>query len=126
MRPSIEPLFQGSSSLQAGGGLSVESFPQSRILAWGVVFCLALSVIVVWLHGVAVDQDLVPAQILAGAVHYPAGHPHDVAYRKTFNLFNYLLAGLWAVLPNSVLLSALRNLLFVFLRPPFPSTAHIR
>ena len=89
MRPSVGPLFQVGSGSQAGGGLCVDSVPQGRILAYGAVLWLAFSLIAIWFHGVAVDQDLVPAQILAGAVHYPAGHPHDIAYRKTFNLFNW-------------------------------------
>jgi hypothetical protein len=37
-----------------------------------------------------------------------------------FHLENYLLAGLWKVLPNALLLSALRNLEFVFLSAFLP------
>jgi hypothetical protein len=108
------PLSQPPSSFQRIA-VRVRSLSEGAVLAYGALFWLAFSVVIVWVRGPAVDQDLVPAQILAGAVHYPPGHPHDLAYRQSFNLFNYLLAGLWTLLPNPVLLSVLRNCVFAFL-----------
>jgi hypothetical protein len=96
-------------------------------LVTGAIVWFVYSVLVVLIHGVTLDQDLVPAQVIAGAVHYPVGHPHGIFYPRVFNLPTYFLAWLWTLLPNAVLLSALRNCVFVFLSTfvPFAMTVVI-
>ncbi|MBV8843531.1 MAG: hypothetical protein JO307_12040 [Bryobacterales bacterium] len=96
--------------LWSGNGFSTGWALCAGALAW-----LTFSAIVVLAHGVVLDQDLVPAQIIAGAVHYPPGHPHDVFYHRVFNLPSYLLAALWTVWPNPEALSGVRNWLHIFL-----------
>lgn len=66
-------------------------------------------------HGVVLDEVVVASQIIAGAVHYPVGHPHLLFYPQVFSLPNYLWAGMWKLVPNALLLSATRDVLFVFL-----------
>lgn len=66
-------------------------------------------------RGVVLDEVVVAAQIIAGAVHYPVGHPHLLFYPQVFSLPNYLWAGMWKLVPNAVILSATRDVLFVFL-----------
>ncbi len=98
------------SALWTGEGLTF-----GRMLLYGAMVCFVYSVLAVLIHGVTLDQDLVPAQVIAGAVHYPPGHPHGIFYPRVFNLPTYFLAGLWKLIPSAVFLSALRNCVFVFL-----------
>ncbi len=102
-----------------------EGVPMGRILAWGALLWSVYAVLIVLKSGVVLDQDLVPAQVIAGSVHYPPGHPHQIFYPRVFNLPTYLLAGLWALRPDPIFLSAIRNWLFMFLSAfvPFALTA---
>lgn len=106
---------------------SGEGVTMGRILAWGALLWSIYAVLIVMKSGVILDQDLVPAQVIAGSVHYPPGHPHLIFYPRVFNLPTYLLAGLWAWRPDPILLSALRNWVFMFLSAfvPFALTAAI-
>src|SRR5215472_6862846 len=79
-----------------------------RILASGAAVWFAYAILTVLVHGVVMDQDLVPAQVIAGAVRYPPGHPHEIFYSQVFNLPSYVLAGLWRAIPDVIVLSALR------------------
>jgi len=88
-------------------------------LVWGVY-----SVIQILINGIVLDESLAPAQIIAGAVQYPAGHPHQIYYLRAYNLFHYLAAGVWAIEPAPLAISAARNFLFLFssLFAPFAIT----
>ena len=79
-------------------------------LVWGLYSALSIAV-----NGVVVDETVYPAQIIANAVQYPAGHPHDVFYRSAFSLPNYFSAGMWVALSDTLVISAFRNWLFLFL-----------
>jgi hypothetical protein len=110
------------SALWTGEGLTF-----GRMLRTGALVCFVYSVLFVLIQGVTLDQDLVPAQVIAGAVHYPAGHPHGIFYPRVFNLPTYFLAWLWRLMPNALLLSALRNCVFLFVSAfvPFAMTVAI-
>lgn len=86
-----------------------------RVLGLAALIWLAYAILIVCVGGVILDQDLVPAQVISGYVHYPPGHPHEVYYSRVFNLPSFILAGLWNLIPSPLLLSALRNIGFVFL-----------
>ena len=94
----------------SGDGLGL-----GAILAYGALVWSLYAALVVLRNGVVLDQDIVPAQVIAGSVHYPPGHPHLIFYTRVFNLPTYLLAGLWALRPDPIVLSALRNWIFAFL-----------
>jgi hypothetical protein len=85
-----------------------------RALAIGALVCALYSVLQVVVNGVVLDEVVVPAQIIAGAVHYPAGHPHQVYYPQFFNLANSLSAAVWSWAPDALIHSGVRNVLFLF------------
>jgi hypothetical protein len=86
-----------------------------RVLALGALVWGLFSGLSILLNGIVVDETVYPAQIIANAVQYPAGHPHDIFYRTAFSLPNYFSAGMWAALPDTLAISAFRNWLFLFL-----------
>jgi len=86
-----------------------------KMLLGGAIICTIYSVLNVWVGGTYQDEVIVPAQIITGAVHYPSGHPHAIFYIQAYSLQNYLAAGFWTLVPNAFALSALRNILFLFL-----------
>ncbi|MGE0126697.1 MAG: hypothetical protein AB7U82_01235 [Blastocatellales bacterium] len=96
--------------LWAGG----EDVTIGRLLAYGSIVWGIYSVVQILINGVVMDEVLAPAQIIAGAVRYPAGHPHQIYYLKAYNLFHYLAAGVWAIEPAPLAISAARNFLFLF------------
>src|SRR5262249_3264261 len=96
--------------LQAGG----EDVTDGRMFMGGALVWGVYSVIQILINGIVLDESLAPAQIIAGAVQYPAGHPHQIYYWKAYNLFHYLAAGVWAVEPAPLTISAARNFLFLF------------
>src|SRR5262249_24857850 len=65
------------------------------------------------INGIVLDEALAPAQIIAGAVRYPAGHPHHIYYLKAYSLFYYLAGAVWAITPAPLAISAARNFLFL-------------
>lgn len=85
-----------------------------RMLSAGALVWAVYSAVAVLAHGVVLDEVIMPAQIIAGAVHYPPGHPHLVFYPQAYSLPNYLWALLWKLLPNTLILSATRDFLFIF------------
>lgn len=92
-----------------------EDISLGRMLLGGAIVCGIYSVLNLWVAGIYQDEVVVPAQIITGAVAYPAGHPHALYYTQAFSLQNYLAAAIWTVTPNPFILSALRNILFLFL-----------
>ncbi len=101
---ALELLWSGGDAVAIG-----------KMLLGGAIICVMYSVLNVWVGGTYQDEVIVPAQIITGAVHYPAGHPHAIFYIQAYSLQNYLAAGFWAWVPNAFALSALRNILFLFL-----------
>ena len=117
LKPSV--LQRAYRLLWTGEGVSM-----GRILAWGALVWLVYSALQVAVSGIIPDQDLVPAQVIAGAVHYAPGHPHQIFYARVFNLPSFLAGALWALAPGAWI-SALRNCLFLFLSAfvPFGAAA---
>jgi hypothetical protein len=102
------------------GGAQLTGAPRERSLrrsmAIGALVCVTYSALNLAINGVALDEIVMPAQIIAGAVPYPPGHPHEVYYPRAFSLPSYLTAALWPLTPQPVLFfSAVRNFLFLFL-----------
>jgi hypothetical protein len=91
-----------------------EGAPLSRPLIAGAVLWAGYTLLYSLLNPVVLDEVVVPAQIIAGAVHYPAGHPHDVFYREAFSLTNYLAAGGWRLGLDAIAISRIRNTWFLF------------
>ncbi len=103
-RIAVRLLWTGGEDVTIGRMLFVGA------LVWG-----AYSVVPLLVTGVVLDESLMPAEIITGAVQYPSGHPHQTFYAHAYNLFYYLLAGLWSIKPDPLLISAIRNFSFLFL-----------
>ncbi len=88
--------------------------PVSRALFWaGIVTCTLFAVLAVIARGVQWDESYEHAQILAGQVTYPAGHPLAVYVHNAFSLQTWL-AGLAVKLGmGPALFCGLRNVLFL-------------
>lgn len=95
--------------------LGGEGITLSKMFAFGALVWGLYGVAYLLLKGIVLDEVIQPAQIIAGTVPYPPGHPHQVYYLQAYSLFNYLAGGLWVVIPNPTLMSALRNFLFLSL-----------
>ena len=61
---------------------------RARWLAGGALIWLLYSLLSLALNGVALDELVTPAQIIAGAVQYPPGHPHEIAYLRFYSLLD--------------------------------------
>jgi hypothetical protein len=96
-----------------------------RTLALGALVWAAYSTAQVCINGLVVDEIVEPAQIIAGLVHYPAGHPHQIFYPKIYCLPQYLGAAVLAAIPNPLPLSAIRNFLFLLLSTFVPFAAAV-
>jgi hypothetical protein len=83
------------------------------MLAAGAATWLLYAIVQVLVNGIVFDEIVVPAQIITGAVHYPAGHPHGLYFPRLLNLQNYVAALAWLVLPSAAVMSAIGNVLFV-------------
>jgi hypothetical protein len=109
MRSGTDTTLQTTPGLSTAGDGNLGS-----VIAVGAAAAAAYALLYVLVNGVVLDETVVPAQIITGTVSYPPGHPHDVYYRHTYSLFNYLGAAVWSVAPNALALSAIRNWLYVF------------
>lgn len=94
------------------------------MLAVGALVWLTYAVAWVVMRGPVLDEAVVAAPIITGALAYPAGHPNAVVYRHAPALSYQLAALQWAIVPNPWLLAATRNVLFLFLSTfvPFAAT----
>jgi hypothetical protein len=94
------------------------------MLGAGLLVWLAYSIAQVLVNGVVFDIVVVPAQIIAGAVRYPEGHPHGLYYPRLFSLQNYVAALQWMLVPSATLISAIGNVFFVLAATfvPFAAT----
>ena len=91
-------------------------------LAIGAVVCATYSVLQLLVNGVVLDESVIAAQIITGAVEYPPWHPHNLFYTGAFSLPNYLAAVFYAVWDSVLVLSGIRNALYLFLTAFLPFT----
>ena len=75
---------------------------------WGIFGVLALAI-----RGVRWDENYEFAQVIAGQIPYPAGHPLHRYVFSAYNLQLYASAALLKILPSAVVLCSVRNLLFI-------------
>jgi hypothetical protein len=87
----------------------------ARTLGWGAAVWGGYTVLYLCIRGIHLDQDVIPAQFIAGAIRNPPGHPHQIFYPTVFNLPNYSGALLWKLVSGPWLLSLVRNFVFLFL-----------
>jgi hypothetical protein len=72
---------------------------------------MAYSLVQLGVNGVILDETVIPAQVIAGTVQYPPGHPHRVYHPAMFSLSNYLGAAQIKLFPDPLALSAVRNVI---------------
>lgn len=94
---------------------------QGGPLVCSLVCVVFYCVLAVWVRGVRWDESFEFAQVIAGWVHYPDGHP---MHRHAHNLFTaqtYGLAALMQFVRSEAVLNGLRNTLFLLsvVLPPF-------
>ncbi len=92
-----------------------EELSSGQMLAAGAVVWALYSAIQWLVNGAVLDEAVVPAQIIAGAVKYPAGHPHEIFYSQAYSLPQFISGWLWGLAPSPLLHSGIRNFLFLFL-----------
>lgn len=83
------------------------------LFAGGVVWA-GYTLLYCLLNPAVLDEVVIPAQIIAGAVHYPEGHPHNIYYQEAFSLTNYLAAAGLRLGLDALALSRIRNAWFLF------------
>lgn len=88
--------------------------PLASMLRWGALVWGVYAVVQVAVVGSVVDEGTVAAQILTGAVQYPAGHPLAVFVSQAFSLGYWLSAVTWWIVPSPTTVSAVRNVLFMW------------
>ncbi len=91
-----------------------EGCAESRhALTPGVLFWVLFSVLAVFVRGVRWDETFEHAQILAGHVVYPEGHPLRVYVHNAFSLQTNLSAAVLALGGGPGLVCGFRNVLFL-------------
>jgi hypothetical protein len=78
--------------------------------AQAALLLFVYAIIQVAINGIVLDETVIAAQIITGAVSYEA-----IYYPGAFSLPHYLSALLWIVRPSTAFISASRNVLFLFL-----------
>jgi hypothetical protein len=86
-----------------------------RLLAAGACVWLVYAALWLAVAGPVLDESGVAAPIIAGDLAYPPGHPNRVVYRRAPILLYQLAAFEWRVVPDPWIVSAPRNVLFLFL-----------
>lgn len=89
----------------------------------GALVFFGFAALFVALFGPRLDELLQPAQIITGAVTYPAGHPHLRFYTGVYSLLDYLAAGLLFVVRDVRTAGAILNVLFLGLSGYVPFVA---
>lgn len=88
--------------------------PLSRGLFWsGVATCVLFAIVAVVARGVRWDETWEHAQIIAGQVTYPPGHPLAVYVHNAFSFQTYLSAALVKLGLGPGLVCGFRNILFL-------------
>jgi hypothetical protein len=75
--------------------------------------CGAYAAFYIAMTGPVLDMGVESAQVIAGVVRYPSGHPYDVYHRHVYSLLNYVTAGVLAI-SNATIATVFRNWLFLF------------
>ena len=83
-------------------------------VAQAALLFLAYSLIQVVVNGIVLDETVIAAQIIMGAVRHDAGHPHAIYYTQAFSLPHYLSALAWWIRPSAEAISAVRDVLVLF------------
>lgn len=93
----------------------------------GLAICVLFAIVAVLVRGVRWDETFEHAQIIAGEVTYPAGHPLSIYVHNAFSLQTYLSAFILELGGSPWLLCAFRNLLFLLatMLPVYALTAHL-
>jgi hypothetical protein len=91
-----------------------EGVSLGRMLVAGALVWAGYTLLYSVLNPALLDEVVIPAQIIAGAVRYPASHPHDIYYRDAFSLINYLAAGGMRLGLDAIAISRIRNAWFLF------------
>lgn len=93
----------------------------------GVAGWCLFAVLAVALRGVRWDEAFEHAQIMAGQVLYPAGHPLAVYLHNAFSLQTYSSALVVSWFPGTVVLCGLRNVAYLLatVLPVFLFAAHL-
>ena len=107
--------------MEVDGRESGRESADRRWVGIGILIWLLVSSITVVVRGVRLDETYEHAQVLAGLVQYPAGHPFVLYLDKLVSLQSSAAALLVRMLPDPVFLSALRNVvsLLATVLPPF-------
>lgn len=87
--------------------------PNNRRVLLGVLAWLAFSLLAIAVRGVRWDENWEFAQVLTGAIPYPAGHPLPRFLGSAYGIQTYATAWLAALGAGPVLVNALRNLLYL-------------
>jgi hypothetical protein len=88
--------------------------PLPRRQFWGgIAACIFFAIAAVLLRGIRWDETYEHAQIIAGHVTYPPGHPLAVYVHNAFSLQTYLSAALLKLGAGPAFLCGLRNILFL-------------
>jgi hypothetical protein len=85
-----------------------------RVFAQAALFFLAYAIVQVAINGIVLDETVIAAQIIMGAVRHDAGHPHAIYYTQAFSLPHYLSALAWWIFPSVEGISAVRDVLVFF------------
>ncbi len=88
--------------------------PIGALFARGALLWALVAVVQVLVNGVVLDEVLTPAQIIAGVVQYPDGHPNIAYYKGVYSLSHYVAAGLLLLFHNVNAVAALYDVLFYF------------
>lgn len=106
---------------------SREGTPSRSGLLAGVALWLTFSLLAVIARGVRWDETLEHAQVIAGIVQYPEGHPLFRYARGAFSLQTYLSAAIVWLGAGSGCVCGFRNFLFLAasVLPVFLLTAHL-
>jgi hypothetical protein len=88
--------------------------PIPRGLYWsGITACVLFAIVAVLVRGIRWDETFEHAQIIAGQVNYPEGHPLSIYVHNAFSLQTYLSATILKLGAGPAFLCGLRNVLFL-------------
>lgn len=87
---------------------------ERRGLPTGILFWLGFGVIAVLLRGVRWEETYERAQVLAGMVVYPAGHPFLRYAQDAYTTQYYLSTAILRLIPGPLGVCAFRNVLFLW------------
>lgn len=92
-----------------------ESTDVNKHLMYGAFIWAIYSILQVAWNGIIIDESVIAAQVITGAVKYPPGHPHGMYYQGIYSLIHYLAAVVWWLKPSPLIISAIQNSVYLFL-----------